>query len=75
MALRNLLILSATPDRDPGEQSKDPVLPIKASSVEDAAAPLREAWYYAAPSRAVGRGKLVGRQMLGVRRTATISEE
>jgi len=33
--------------------------------VEDAAAPLREAWYYAAPSRSVGRGRLVARTMLG----------
>lgn len=31
----------------------------------DAAAPLREAWYYAAPSRSVGRGRLVARTMLG----------
>ncbi len=32
---------------------------------EDAAAPLREAWYYAAPSRRVGRGGMLARTMLG----------
>ena len=31
----------------------------------DAAAPLREAWYYAAPGQAVRRGRLVHRTMLG----------
>ena len=35
------------------------------SKAEDSAAPLREAWYYAAPSRAVGRGRMLARQMLG----------
>lgn len=35
------------------------------NTVEDSAAPLREAWYYAAPSRAVGRGRMLARQMLG----------
>ena len=33
--------------------------------MEDAAAPLREAWYYAAPSRSVGRGGMLARTMLG----------
>ena len=33
--------------------------------MEDAAAPLREAWYYAAPSRMVRRGRLLARTMLG----------
>jgi phenylpropionate dioxygenase-like ring-hydroxylating dioxygenase large terminal subunit len=33
--------------------------------VADAAAPLREAWYYAAPGRAVGRGRTVARTLLG----------
>jgi phenylpropionate dioxygenase-like ring-hydroxylating dioxygenase large terminal subunit len=33
--------------------------------VDDAAAPLRDAWYYAAPSRRVKRGRLVARTMLG----------
>jgi phenylpropionate dioxygenase-like ring-hydroxylating dioxygenase large terminal subunit len=33
--------------------------------VEDAAAPLREAWYYAAPGRAVARGRTIARTMLG----------
>ena len=33
--------------------------------MEDSAAPLREAWYYAAPGRHLRRGKLLGRQMLG----------
>jgi phenylpropionate dioxygenase-like ring-hydroxylating dioxygenase large terminal subunit len=33
--------------------------------VEDAAAPLREAWYYAAAGREVGRGRMLGRTMLG----------
>jgi len=33
--------------------------------VEDAAAPLREAWYYAAPGRMVGPGRLIARTMLG----------
>ncbi len=33
--------------------------------MEEAAAPLREAWYYAAPSRAVRRGRLHARVMLG----------
>jgi len=33
--------------------------------VEDAAAPLREAWYYAAPGRAVARGRTIARKMLG----------
>lgn len=32
---------------------------------EDAAAPLREAWYYAAPSRTVKRGGMLARTMLG----------
>jgi phenylpropionate dioxygenase-like ring-hydroxylating dioxygenase large terminal subunit len=31
----------------------------------DAAAPLREAWYYAAPGREVGRGRTIARVMLG----------
>ena len=31
----------------------------------DAAAPLREAWYYAAPGREVGRGRTIARIMLG----------
>jgi len=35
------------------------------SAVQDGAAPLRDAWYYAAPSRAVGRGGMLGRKMLG----------
>jgi phenylpropionate dioxygenase-like ring-hydroxylating dioxygenase large terminal subunit len=34
-------------------------------SVEDGAAPLREAWYYAAPGRRLRRGKLLARTMLG----------
>jgi phenylpropionate dioxygenase-like ring-hydroxylating dioxygenase large terminal subunit len=33
--------------------------------VEDAAAPLREVWYYAAPSRSVRRGGVLARTMLG----------
>jgi phenylpropionate dioxygenase-like ring-hydroxylating dioxygenase large terminal subunit len=33
--------------------------------VEDAASPLREAWYYAAPSRKVARGRTLARTMLG----------
>jgi phenylpropionate dioxygenase-like ring-hydroxylating dioxygenase large terminal subunit len=33
--------------------------------VEDAAAPLREVWYYAAPSRSVMRGGVLARTMLG----------
>ena len=36
-----------------------------ASDMEDAAAPLREAWYYAAPARSLRRGRLLARQMLG----------
>jgi len=32
---------------------------------EHAGAPLREAWYYAAPGRAAGRGRMVARTMLG----------
>ena len=32
---------------------------------EDGAAPLREAWYYAAPGRAVRRGRTLARVMLG----------
>jgi phenylpropionate dioxygenase-like ring-hydroxylating dioxygenase large terminal subunit len=32
---------------------------------EDASAPLREAWYYAAPGRAVGRNRTIARVMLG----------
>jgi len=39
-------------------------VPIQ-SSVENGAAPLREAWYYAAPGRQLRRGKLLGRRMLG----------
>ena len=35
------------------------------SDVEDAAAPLREAWYYAAPARHLRPGRLLARQMLG----------
>ncbi|MBV9153871.1 MAG: aromatic ring-hydroxylating dioxygenase subunit alpha [Alphaproteobacteria bacterium] len=38
---------------------------IGPSETGDSAAPLREAWYYAAPSRQVRRAKLVARQMLG----------
>jgi len=34
-------------------------------TVDDPAAPLREAWYYAAPGRQVRRGALLGRVMLG----------
>jgi phenylpropionate dioxygenase-like ring-hydroxylating dioxygenase large terminal subunit len=34
-------------------------------NTEDAAAPLREAWYYAAPSRALRRGQILPRTMLG----------
>lgn len=33
--------------------------------MDDAAAPLREAWYYAAPSRRLGRRKTLARIMLG----------
>ena len=33
--------------------------------MEDAASPLREAWYYAAPGRKVTRGRLVARTILG----------
>src|SRR5690242_2523929 len=33
--------------------------------VEDAAAPLREAWYYAAPGSSVRRGRTLARTMLG----------
>ncbi len=33
--------------------------------MEDAAAPLREAWYYAAPGRTVARGRTLARTMLG----------
>jgi phenylpropionate dioxygenase-like ring-hydroxylating dioxygenase large terminal subunit len=35
------------------------------SGEEDAAAPLREAWYYAAPARHLRPGRLIARQMLG----------
>jgi phenylpropionate dioxygenase-like ring-hydroxylating dioxygenase large terminal subunit len=34
-------------------------------NTEDAAAPLREAWYYAAPGRALRRGQVLHRTMLG----------
>lgn len=34
-------------------------------AAQDGAAPLREAWYYAAPSRALPKGKVLSRQMLG----------
>ena len=33
--------------------------------VEDSASPLREAWYYAAPSRGLGRSRTLARRMLG----------
>ncbi len=33
--------------------------------MEDAAAPLREAWYYAAPGHAVARARMIARTMLG----------
>ncbi|MGH7065950.1 MAG: Rieske 2Fe-2S domain-containing protein [Stellaceae bacterium] len=33
--------------------------------MEDAAAPLREAWYYALPSRQLRRGAMLGKTMLG----------
>jgi phenylpropionate dioxygenase-like ring-hydroxylating dioxygenase large terminal subunit len=36
-----------------------------ADPAEEAAAPLREAWYYAAPGRTVGRGRTLARAMLG----------
>ena len=39
-------------------------MPVQ-SSVEEAAAPLREAWYYAAPARSLRAGRLLARQMLG----------
>ena len=38
---------------------------LASSAAADAAAPLREAWYYAAPGRALRRGKLLARVMLG----------
>lgn len=34
-------------------------------SPDDAAAPLREAWYYAVASHRLGRGRMLGRTMLG----------
>src|SRR6188474_106088 len=34
-------------------------------SLDDAAAPLREAWYYAAPSRKLRPGRMLARTMLG----------
>jgi phenylpropionate dioxygenase-like ring-hydroxylating dioxygenase large terminal subunit len=37
----------------------------RGSGVEDSAAPLREAWYYAAPSRQLRRGRVLARVMLG----------
>jgi phenylpropionate dioxygenase-like ring-hydroxylating dioxygenase large terminal subunit len=37
----------------------------KKEQLVDAAAPLREAWYYAAPGRSVRRGRLLARVMLG----------
>src|SRR5207248_6074257 len=37
----------------------------KGSGVEDAAAPLREAWYYAVPGRQLRPGRLFARLMLG----------
>ncbi len=33
--------------------------------IEDSAAPLRDAWYYAAPGRAVRRGRMLAHRMLG----------
>lgn len=38
---------------------------VGAPDPENPAAPLREAWYYAAPSRAVRRGQVMSRTMLG----------
>jgi phenylpropionate dioxygenase-like ring-hydroxylating dioxygenase large terminal subunit len=35
------------------------------TAAEDSAAPLRDAWYYAAPGRAVGHGRMLARKMLG----------
>jgi len=37
----------------------------RTGTVDDAAAPLREAWYYAAPSRKLRRGRTLARTMLG----------
>src|ERR1700733_3946598 len=34
-------------------------------NAEDAAAPLREAWYYAAPGHVLGRGGVLARTVLG----------
>src|SRR5437763_13269709 len=53
------------PGLDPGEQSKDALVSVQGSGVEKTAALLREAWYYAAPGRQLGRGKLLARRMLG----------
>src|SRR5207302_3897508 len=38
---------------------------MRGSGVEDSAAPLREAWYYAAPGRQLRRGRVLARVMLG----------
>ena len=51
----------------PGMTALKQERPVRLASApaEDAAAPLREAWYYAAPGRALRRGKLLARIMLG----------
>lgn len=39
--------------------------PLGECALDDAAAPLREAWYYAAPSHSLRRGRMLARTMLG----------
>jgi phenylpropionate dioxygenase-like ring-hydroxylating dioxygenase large terminal subunit len=53
------------PEPERSEQSKDAFVSIQGSVVEDGTAPLREAWYYAAPGRRLRQGKLLARTMLG----------
>ena len=39
--------------------------PVRDDSIENAAAPLRDAWYYAVPSARLRRGRMLARVMLG----------
>src|SRR5205809_611598 len=60
MALRKTLILSAS-----GASSRRTQSAFQGSIKDEAAAPLREAWYYAAPARQLRPGRLLARVMLG----------
>lgn len=57
------MIAAPRPPRYSGAMTTSPERPLERNA-EDAGAPLREAWYYAAPSRALRRGQVLPRTML-----------